>query len=264
MAAGVDLWVRRFGDPLDAELRLVCFPHAGGAATFFLPLSSRLAPAVEVLGMQYPGRQDRRYEQFIDDIDDLADAIFAVLRDGWVDRPFAFFGHSMGAVVAFEVARRFHRVGGRVPRGVIASGRRAPSVHRDEWLHLGDDAQLVAEVRRLNGTDSSLLNDDELLQMILPAIRADYRAVERYRFRSDSELTCPIHVLVGDCDPQVTEAEARAWSGHTAGHFRLRTFPGGHFYLVPQQEAVAAAVSEDLALFTAMEASAEGSSSRSC
>jgi surfactin synthase thioesterase subunit len=262
MSAGTDLWVRRFGDTSDAELRLICFPHAGGAATFFLPLSSRLAPGVEVLAMQYPGRQDRRYEPFIDDIDDLANAIFAALCDGWVKCPFAFFGHSMGAVVAFEVARRFRRTGRCGPLGILASGRRAPSMYRDEQVHRSDDTRLIAEVRRLNGTDSSLLDDDELLRMILPAIRADYRAVERYRYQSDGDLTCPIHVLVGDCDPQVTEAEARAWSAHTSGHFRLRTFPGGHFYLVPLQEAVAAAVSEDLALFTAAEAASEGFSPR--
>jgi surfactin synthase thioesterase subunit len=243
-----DLWINRFHTDQRSGPRLVCFPHAGGSATFYQPLSKRL-PSIEAIGVQYPGRQHRRTEPCVEDIGVLADQVFAAL-ERWTDRPLVFFGHSMGAVVAFEVARRFQRKRDDVPLGLIASGRRAPSVHRDEKVHTRDDQGLVAEIRRLNGTAAALL-DDDVLAMVLPAMRADYKAIETYRYEQGPRLTCPITALVGDADPRVTADEARRWADHTNGVFDLRMFPGGHFYLSDDWAAVARAVTECVAAFSA-------------
>lgn len=223
------LWCRRFHPAPEAAHRLVCFPHAGGSASFYLPVAAALSPHVDVLAVQYPGRQDRRSEPLIDDIGTLADRIHEVLR-GWADRPLTFFGHSMGAVVAFEVARRFERYGGG-PVRLFASGRRAPSRYRNENVHRRDDEGIIAEVKAMSGTDSRLLGDEELIRMILPALRGDYRAVETYRCEPGATVRSPITALVGDSDSKTSLDEAQDWEKHTTGEFGLRVFPGGHFYL---------------------------------
>ncbi|MER6074405.1 thioesterase II family protein [Streptomyces sp. NPDC001817] len=226
---GTGAWVRRFHSGPQGAPRLVCLPHAGGSASYFFPVSRQLASTAEVLAIQYPGRQDRRHEPCIDSIPALADALVDELRP-YGDRPLTLFGHSMGASLAFEVALRLERAGGTV-RHLFASGRRAPSTVRDERVHLRDDDGLIADVKRLSGTDEQVLGDEEIVRMILPAIRADYRAAETYRYTPGPPLSCPVTVLTGDADPHVTDAEARAWQQHTTGPFELRVFAGGHFYL---------------------------------
>jgi surfactin synthase thioesterase subunit len=243
-----DDWIRCFEPAPYGPVQLICFPHAGGSASFFFPVGRELAPAVEVLAVQYPGRQDRRMEPGIDDIAELADRIVPAL-DERLDRPFAFFGHSMGATVAYEVARRIGPERGREPKLLFASGRRAPSRTRDrreEEVHLRDDDGIVAELQRLSGTNARLLGDPELLRMIMPAVRSDYRAIETYAHRAGPELSCPVTALVGDADPLTTLDEAEDWAKHTTGAFDLRTFPGGHFYLAERQSAVLRVISERL------------------
>jgi len=237
-----DPWIRRFHPVPDATTRLVCLPHAGGSAPFFFPVSKAMSPSVDVLAIQYPGRQDRRGEPCVNDLNELADLVTERLQP-WLDRPIALFGHSMGATLAFEVARRLERAG-VVPLALFASGRRAPSRHRDERVHLADDAGLIADLRRLSGTDPQVLGDDELLRAILPAIRGDYRAAETYRYRPGPRLNCPIVALTGDSDPHVTMAEAEAWGEHTESAFTLRVFSGGHFYLTSHSAAVMREITE--------------------
>jgi pyochelin biosynthetic protein PchC len=217
--------------------RLVCFPHAGGAATAYAPLAQALPPAIETLALQYPGRQDRLAEPCLDSIDDLVAALLPELRP-WLDSPFAFFGHSTGAIVAYEVARRLEGRDGVVPIGLVASGRRGPSTRRDEHVHRGGDRSLLREVARLGGTPPELLADEEVQQMMLPALRGDYKAIETYEWRPGPPLACPIWALVGEDDPLATESEAAAWRAQTSAGFALHVLPGGHFYLVDQQAAV--------------------------
>ncbi len=230
-------WIRRFAPADDAATRLVCLPHAGGSASFFVPYATALHPRTDVLAVQYPGRQDRWCDPLIDNMSDLADAATDALRP-WLDRPFALFGHSMGASLAFEVAGRLTR-DGSVPTHLFASGRRAPSCHRDgEHIHLKSDDAIVAELAAISGTDPSVLAEPELLAMVLPGVRNDFRVAETYRSTGAPPLTCPITVLIGDEDPRVSFDEAQAWRAHTTGAFDVRIFPGGHFYLVDNRNGV--------------------------
>jgi surfactin synthase thioesterase subunit len=225
-----DRWVLRFHPSADSEFRLLCFPHAGGAASYYFPLSQSLTPGIEVLAVQYPGRQDRRREKCIDNIPELADRIFEALEP-WTGPPPAFFGHSMGAILAFEVARRLQQRTGEGPAWLFVSGRSAPSRQRREDVHLGDDADLLTELYRAGGTDRRVLQNLELRAAVLPTIRNDYRAIESYVHSPGPPLNCPVTTLVGDTDGKTTVDEASAWSAHTTGEFDLRVFEGGHFYL---------------------------------
>ncbi|MFJ4656780.1 thioesterase II family protein [Nocardia sp. NPDC088792] len=239
------LWVRRYQPSPDSAVRLVCLPHAGGSASFFQPVARALTRTVDVLAVQYPGRQDRYAEPCIIDLRELAGHVFEAIK-AWTDIPLALFGHSMGATVAFEVALRLEQELGVTPTVLFASGRRAPSQHRDEPVHLHDDNSLIAELLSLNGTDPNVLRDDEIRRMVLPAVRADYQAVETYRYEPGPKLKCRVVALVGDRDPRVSVADAKAWDEHTTGSFELRTFSGGHFYLVDELQDVLAVLATEL------------------
>lgn len=222
-------WCRRYVPAENPAARLVCLPHAGGSAPFFRPVAVALGRSFDVVTVQYPGRQDRRAETPITEMSELADRMAEILRvdDGL---PLTLFGHSLGAVLAFEIARRLESEG-RPPVRIVASGRRGPATHRDEAIHKLDDAGILAELRSMNGTASVLLDDDELMRAALPSLRADYTAVETYICDPATTVGCPITVLTGDQDPKTTVDEARAWEQHTTGGFEFEVYPGGHFFL---------------------------------
>jgi len=242
------LWLQRFhlapahnpGNP-----RLACFPHAGGSASFFFSFSRSLAGVLEVVAVQYPGRQERRGEPCFGSMAELADQVFTVLKR-MTDRPLALFGHSMGAIAAFEVARRLENKAGVSPATLFVSSRRAPSQHRAEHVHQQNDEGLVAEIKALSGTDTRVLDNQELLRMVLPTIRSDYEAIETYQYQDALKLHCPIHAFVGDADPRATIEEVAAWDQCTTGQFTLSVFSGGHFYLNEHQVDVAKAVTRTL------------------
>ncbi|MFG2209033.1 thioesterase II family protein [Streptomyces sp. NPDC048638] len=215
----------------------VCLPHAGGSASFSFPLSRSLSADLDVIAVQYPGRQDRWRERCMENLDELAERVYATVAL-LTDRPLSLFGHSMGAALGFEVARLLEQRADAVPAHLFVSGRRAPSRHRDETVHQLGDEGLLADVRRLSGTDSRILEDDEVLQMALPAFRADYKAIETYRYRPGPPLQCPIMAFTGDNDPKATVDEVRSWSEHTVADFGMKVYPGGHFFLSGQQEAI--------------------------
>ncbi|WPB88507.1 thioesterase II family protein [Streptomyces malaysiensis] len=245
-ATGESRWFRRFHPRPEADVTLVCLPHAGGTASFYFPLSELLPSTVEALVVQYPGRQDRLREPCIETVPEMARAVFEVLKPLAAKRPVALFGHSMGAGVGFELAILLERELGTTPLALFASARSAPSLRRGRDIHRLDDAGLVAELRRLSGTDAQILDERELLQLALPSIRSDYKASETYRAEPGATLRCDVVALTGEADDHVTVEEAAGWREHTAGNFGLRVFPGGHFYVADHGMAVAAAINDTL------------------
>ncbi|MFF0204895.1 thioesterase II family protein [Streptomyces sp. NPDC005017] len=235
--SGPGTWIRRYRPRPDAAVRLVCFPHAGGSAVVFHQWASAFPADVEVLAVQYPGRQDRIAEPRVENLAELAKGVLPALRDAVGDSPYALFGHSMGATLAFEVARRLE-ADGTGPGILVASARRAPSRQRDQLVHLLDDAQLAAHIAELSPANSRLMEDARARAMIVPTVRSDLRAIETYRCPPGLALRTPILTVIGDSDPWTTLDEAQAWARHTRGGFELRLLPGGHFYLDDHQDEV--------------------------
>jgi pyochelin biosynthesis protein PchC len=238
-------WLRRFVPRPDAELRLVCLPHAGGSAVFYRDWARLLPPDLEVVAVQYPGRAERLAEPAVADIAGLCAGVVGEIAE-LGDRRLALFGHSMGAVVAFEVARALAREGGKEPVRLFVSGQHAPHIEHSDTVHLAGDAGLRAELRRLGWTPEEVLANDGVMALVLPSVLADYTAIETYRYQPGPPLACPITSLVADADPDVTQAEAGAWREHTTGEFDLVTLPGDHFYLVPERERVLSLIAEAL------------------
>lgn len=229
----------------ERPIRLICLPHAGGSASSFFGFSAQVDSVAEVAAVQYPGRQDRWRDPPVTNLLGLADQVADVVLNA-VSGPVALFGHSMGASLGFEVARRLEQAG-RAPVRLFASGSRAPSLERPEGIHELDDDGLVKELLKLGGTDPRVLADREMLDLMLPAIRADYTAIETYCADDDARVACPVTVLTGDDDPKTSLDDARAWQRHTTGRFDLRVFPGDHFYLFDQWPQVAEVITKGLA-----------------
>ena len=227
-------------------MRLFAFPHAGGGASAFS--SWRIAnPAVSVCPVRLPGRESRSTEAPFERMAPLAAALRSAIEP-YLDAPYAFFGHSMGAAVAFEVARRLREARLPLPRILIASGARAPQ------FRLGhrpppdpDEAAFLAELRSLEGIPAEALDDPVLLYAILPALRADAALYRRYVYTACDPFEFPIRAYGGLEDANVGGEHLEAWSRRTSSTFAARTFPGGHFYLQAHRDEVLAALAEDLA-----------------
>lgn len=234
-------WIRRFHPAPPGAPRVVLLPHAGGSASFYFSFSRALSASADVLTIQYPGRQDRLGEPCADNVADLSDAVLGSLLP-LLDQPVVLFGHSLGATVAFELARRLEHDKGVVPRCLVVSGRRPPGEIRDEGVHRRDDSALVAELAEMSGTDQRVLAEPELLNMILPTLRSDYRAAETYVYSPGPLISCPVMALVGDDDPKVPVESVANWADYTTGTCEVEVLAGGHFYLVEQQERVVSAI----------------------
>jgi len=233
-----DRWLRRFVPRADADVRLVCFPHAGGSATAYREWAAALPDRIEVVAMQYPGRTDRYAEYAHTSMADLADAAADALSD-LARRPYAAFGHSMGAAVAYETVLRLRTAGFPEPARLVVSAREAPQHSHHGTMHLRGEAALLAGLQRYCGTPADLLRDPETRELMLSTMAADCQLIETYRpTRAGQLLRCPVTAMVGDGDTTVTTSEAADWTTITSGTFELKVFPGGHFYLVPQQRQV--------------------------
>lgn len=240
-------WVA-YPDPRpDAALRLFCFPHAGAGAAIFAGWPSLLPRTIDVAAVRLPGRETRLREAPYRRLDLLVDALEAALRPH-LDRPFAFFGHSLGALVAFELVRRLRHRGGPLPSHLHVAGRRAPQLpDREPPVSALDDAAFVTELqRRYDGIPRAILDDVELLRLFLPMLRADCELLEGYVYRSEAPLPTPISAYGGRADERARGEDLAAWSVQTIGPFAMDVFAGGHFFLHDAQAELAAAVEREL------------------
>lgn len=233
-----DRWLRSSPGPALPARRLVCLPHAGGTAQAYRTWQHGLSGDTCVYAVQYPGRQDRLREPPATSIEQLAEPIADALNP-FTGSPLVLFGHSMGAIVAYEVTLELERRHGSVVDMLIVSGSRAPHERETDDKHLLSDRELAAEIERVDESFGELAQDPELLDLVLPAIRADYRLLAGYQ-RGTVPVGAPILAFGGVDDPEVNRTELAAWSGFTRAGFGLRSFPGGHFYLTDEPPMMAA------------------------
>ncbi|GCE31299.1 thioesterase [Dictyobacter alpinus] len=192
----------------------------------------RLLPAdIDVCPVQLPGRENRMREPAMKSFASLAEALASALS-AYLDTPFAFFGHSMGSMVSFELTRFLRRQGMPLPQHLFVSAYRAPQLAiARPWLHTMSEADLVQTLLALEGTSREVLENDELRQFLLPLIRSDFTACETYTYTSEEPLACPIDVFGGQQDRRAPHAVLAAWQEQTSSQFQLHMLPGGHFYL---------------------------------
>ncbi|MFN3647975.1 MAG: thioesterase II family protein [Armatimonadota bacterium] len=232
-------------------MRLVCFPHAGAGASSFFAWGQALPPEIEVCSALMPGRESRIAEVPFTRMAPLVERLATALEP-WLDRECAFFGHSLGALVAFELARELARRGLPLPRRLFLSGRRAPTLPLEgDLLHPLPDEELVEQIRvRYGGIPREILNEPELVRYFLPVIRADVELFETYTCEPGPPLACPFSLYNGRDDHQVSETGVEAWRQLTSAGFEARRFPGGHFYLHEYRQEVLTALAADLQLPT--------------
>jgi medium-chain acyl-[acyl-carrier-protein] hydrolase len=231
--------LRRSREP---RLRLLCLPFAGGGASAFRGWPETLPPGVEVVALQLPGREGRIAEPAFRSLEPVVESL-ADATDGLLDVPFVLFGHSMGALLAFELARSLRRRDLALPAHLVVSGARAPHLpRRTRELHRLPDMALVAELRRLGGTPVEVLDHDGLLELVLPTLRADLTVCETYVYAPEPPLDCPVSAWRGRFDSDVDERELEVWAEHTSAGFDTRIFPGGHSYLLTARARLAEAL----------------------
>ncbi|MGW1954889.1 thioesterase II family protein [Streptomyces sp. NPDC001920] len=219
-------------------LRLFCLPYAAGAASVYAGWSGALGERIEICPIEYPGRQTRWRESPHVRLEPLVDALASALK-GELDVPYALFGHSMGSLVAFELARELRRRGVGEPHALFVSGGRAPRLrHEQPRIHDQPDAFVVERLRRLGGLPTEVCDEPELLELLMPAVRADFAVCETYRYRPESRLSCPVVAFAGTEDREVPAERMSAWAEETSGPFVRYVLPGDHFFLRPSQAAL--------------------------
>jgi medium-chain acyl-[acyl-carrier-protein] hydrolase len=245
--AGGAPWLLRPQAGSPSVARLFCFPFAGGGAASYVQWARGLPAGLELCAVQLPGRESRLGEparvQFFPLINELADALAP-----WLIPPFAFFGHSMGALLAFELARELRRRERPLPERLLLSGRQAPTQVDDaEPMHQLDDPEFVARLsERYDGIPDAVRNDADFLRLFLPTMRADFELLTTYVYRPELPLPCPFSIYCGRHDPQVRGEALQDWRWQTTGGFEIRWLEGGHFYYQPDRKPLLGALAEDL------------------
>jgi medium-chain acyl-[acyl-carrier-protein] hydrolase len=229
-----------------ARLRLFCFPYAGGGASIFRTWSDGLSAEIEVCPVQLPGRGTRLREPPFRQLSSLVQALAQALFP-YFDKPFAFFGHSLGALVSFELARQLRRQYSVEPVHLFVSACCAPQIpNSGAPLHTLPDPALLETLRHLNGTPREILKHEELMRLMLPVLRADFAVYETYAYSTELSLDCPISTFGGLHDRSVSRSDLEAWRAQTNAFFSLRMLPGNHFFLNTAKPLLLRVLSQDL------------------
>jgi medium-chain acyl-[acyl-carrier-protein] hydrolase len=225
-------WIARQKQKPNARLRLFCFPYAGGSAAIYRGWQEEMPAEVDVCPVQLPGRESRLLEEPFTHIEPMVKALVDALKP-YMDRPFAFFGHSMGALITFELARELRRQKlGLEPVHLFVSARSAPhrKIEREPVHQLPHD-QFLERLRKLNGTPEAVLQNEELMELMMPILRADFAVNETYVYTPEEPFHIPIHCFGGIADVDIPQANLEAWGEQTTKAFTLKMYDGDHFFL---------------------------------
>ena len=227
-------------------MRLLGFPYAGGGVAIFRNWPEQLPHNVELQVLEMPGREARLQEPGFVHVEPLIQAIAGAIKP-FLSQPFAFFGHSMGGLVNFELARLLRREHSIEPRALFVSGRRAPQLEVEDRTYDLPEPEFIEDLRRKGGTPEQVLTHNELLQLVLPTLRADFQLCQTYEYQSGPPLSCPITAFGGLNDQFVSREDLEGWREQTTGPVQVRMFPGDHFFLHSSQALLLQTLSRDLA-----------------
>jgi medium-chain acyl-[acyl-carrier-protein] hydrolase len=245
--SNVNSWFPYLQHKPQAQMRLFCFPYAGGGASIFRLWSEQMPPEIEVCPVQLPGRENRLLDAPFSEMDLLIDTLAVALLP-YLNVPYAFFGHSMGALISFELARYFRRIEDRFePIHIFVSGHRAPHLPDSNLptYHLSEKA-FVEELRRLKGTPEEVLQNGELLQLVIPLLRADFALCQKYRYTYERPLKSSIMAFGGLQDNYVSPAMISAWQVQTSSTFKEYFLEGDHFFLQKKQFSLLQIIAQEL------------------
>jgi medium-chain acyl-[acyl-carrier-protein] hydrolase len=229
-----------------AAVRLFCIPYAGGSAVAFRQWPNSFSPEIEVCAIQLPGRGNRLGESHFTSMPELTGALADALRP-FLDKPFAVFGHDLGALVGFELTRHLRKHTDVQPRHLFVGGRRAPQApSNNPPVYNLPEPEFIAALREMHGTPAEVLEHPELMQLMLPLLRADFELAETYVYRYAPPLGVPVSAYGGLQDRDPTREELEGWRNQTTGRFDLRMFPGDHFFLHSAQAALTNVVNREL------------------
>lgn len=221
-------------------VRILFFPYAGGTATHLHSWAKRFPPSVQLSGVRYTAWDDPAAQPAHRTPQSIAACLFEEVA-GLADLPLILFGYSLGALIAYEVCVELSRHGIDAPADLVVAAARAPDIPRQEPPVAGlSDAQLIARLRRYGGTPESVLQDQDMIEFLLPAIRADFAVVESYGYSQSPPLRCPITAIGGSSDELAGPAAVAAWQARTSGAFAHHQLEGGHFFLHQQPHSVVA------------------------
>jgi acyl transferase domain-containing protein/surfactin synthase thioesterase subunit len=229
----------------DARMRLFCFPYAGGAASMYASWADDLPPQIEVCAVQLPGRHERLHEPLPGSVEEIVAALVPALVP-YLDRPFATFGHCLGAIVMFEVLRELAEKHGLRAEHVFASGAPAPRRYLVPSLASRSSAEFVELLRFIGFGRDDVLADDDAGRHLLPAVRSDFEAAARYAYAPGAALDAPITAFAGQEDPFAPPGSIDAWRGHTSSSFSKIVFPGEHYFIVPERAPLLGIIGEEL------------------
>lgn len=229
-----------------ATLRIFCFPYSGGGASIFKQWPDGLPSDIEVCAVQLPGRETRLAEPLFTQLDALIETMAGALYP-FLDKPFTFFGHSLGALVAYELTRCLRRTYGTGPLHLLVSAHHAPNLPSPLTpIHALPEKEFVSELQRYNGIPEAVLAHAELRELLLPILRADFELFETHTHREEAPLDCPLSAYGGLSDEGVSRDALAAWQSQTNGPFAMHMLPGDHFFLNSSQPLLLQTVSEEL------------------